>query len=73
MSIDSSQPNTPAKPRKYLKGPERIRVAADLRARYGAGATIKEIAEETGRPASTVRDLIDFIDPSARLGDTDRP
>lgn len=61
-SVHDTQPR-----RRYLKGGERIRVAADIKARYEAGATIRDIAEETGRPERTVGDLLDFIDPTARL------
>lgn len=34
---------------KRLTGEERQRVAADLRDRYDAGATIKQLCKETGR------------------------
>jgi hypothetical protein len=44
------------KPR--LAGAERVRMRADLRRKYVAGATIRGLAAETGRSYGTVRALL---------------
>ncbi|MGQ4353211.1 helix-turn-helix domain-containing protein [Streptomyces drozdowiczii] len=47
-------------PRTYLKGEARLAVAIDLKRRYEAGATIRDLAEQTGRSASAVSALLQF-------------
>lgn len=44
--------------RKLLPGPERDKVAADLKTRYEAGASIRALAEETGRSYGGVHRLL---------------
>ncbi|MEU3282927.1 helix-turn-helix domain-containing protein [Streptomyces antibioticus] len=44
--------------RKLLPGPERDKAAADLKARYEAGASIRAIAESTGRSYGGVHGLL---------------
>lgn len=44
--------------RRLASGPERDRVAAELKAKYEAGATIRALATETGRSYSGVHRLL---------------
>lgn len=43
---------------RYLKGEARLDVAIDLKRRYEAGATIRILSEQTGRPESTICALL---------------
>ncbi|MEV4438221.1 helix-turn-helix domain-containing protein [Streptomyces sp. NPDC049577] len=42
----------------HLRGEERARLAAELAARYTAGATMQQLAIETGRSYTLVRHLL---------------
>ncbi|MET7728758.1 helix-turn-helix domain-containing protein [Streptomyces mirabilis] len=44
--------------RKLLPGPERDKVAAELKAQYEAGISIRAIAESTGRSYGGVHGLL---------------
>ncbi|MET7489379.1 helix-turn-helix domain-containing protein [Streptomyces sp. NPDC005538] len=44
--------------RKLLPGPERDKVAADLKTRYEAGTSIRALAEATGRSYGGVHRLL---------------
>ncbi|MEV5887345.1 helix-turn-helix domain-containing protein [Streptomyces sp. NPDC052020] len=44
--------------RKLIPGPERDTVAAELKAKYETGASIRALAEETGRSYSSVHRLL---------------
>jgi hypothetical protein len=44
--------------RKLLPGPERDKLAAELKARYEAGTSIRAIAEGTGRSYGGVHQLL---------------
>lgn len=44
--------------RRLVPGPERDRVAAELKARYEAGASIRALAEEAGRSYGGVHHLL---------------
>ncbi|MFD4335865.1 helix-turn-helix domain-containing protein [Streptomyces anulatus] len=44
--------------RRLLPGPERDKVAAELKARYDAGASIRALAEDTGRSYGGVHRLL---------------
>ncbi|MFI9082211.1 helix-turn-helix domain-containing protein [Streptomyces sioyaensis] len=44
--------------RKLMPGPERDRIAAELKAKYEAGASIRALAEETGRSYGGVHRLL---------------
>ncbi|GAA3597951.1 helix-turn-helix domain-containing protein [Streptomyces osmaniensis] len=44
--------------RRLVSGPERNRVAAELKARYEAGASIRALAKEAGRSYSGVHHLL---------------
>ncbi|MGW1617475.1 helix-turn-helix domain-containing protein [Streptomyces sp. NPDC002285] len=48
---------TPA--RRLPPGPERDRLAADLRARYEDGKSIRNLAKETGRCYSNIHSLLE--------------
>ncbi|MFD9276959.1 helix-turn-helix domain-containing protein [Streptomyces mirabilis] len=54
--------------RKYLKGEARIQVAAALKKRYEEGATIRQIAKETGYTAGRVAGLLWFAGTRMRPG-----
>jgi hypothetical protein len=45
-------------PRRYLTGTARRELAAALRPRYEAGATIRDLANETGRSYGGIRLLL---------------
>lgn len=45
--------------RKLMPGPERDRVAAELKAKYEAGASIRALAVETARSYGGVHSLAD--------------
>ncbi|PVE04685.1 helix-turn-helix domain-containing protein [Streptomyces scopuliridis] len=63
---------TEPSPRKYLKGDERIKVAVDLKARYEAGSTIRQLAEETGYSHGAVCGLLHFVGTRMRPGAVDQ-
>lgn len=44
--------------RRLPPGPERDRLAADLKKKYDAGASIRALAEETGRSYGAVHRLL---------------
>ncbi|MFD4976267.1 helix-turn-helix domain-containing protein [Streptomyces sp. NPDC058424] len=44
--------------RRLRPGPERDRVAAELKAKYEAGATIRALADQTGRSYGGVHRLL---------------
>ncbi|MEI5100350.1 helix-turn-helix domain-containing protein [Streptomyces sp. PmtG] len=46
------------KPAPYLKGAERVSVAADLAADYLSGSTIRSVAARSGRSYGAVRALL---------------
>lgn len=43
---------------KHLRGKDRLAFARELKTRYQGGATIEELAEETGRSQSNIIDLL---------------
>ncbi|MEU1273052.1 helix-turn-helix domain-containing protein [Streptomyces sp. NPDC005799] len=51
-----------------LTGEARAKVAAELKPRYEAGATIKQLAEETGRSTAGVADLLRAAGTEMRPG-----
>ncbi|MGA5135482.1 helix-turn-helix domain-containing protein [Streptomyces olivoreticuli] len=52
--------------RKLMPGPERDKVAAELKARYDNGASVRAIAEATGRSrGGPQRQQTDAPDPGA--------
>lgn len=57
---------TEIKPRKHLRGEERLAVARKLKARYVAGASIRALAAETGLAADTVRKLLALVGTKIR-------
>lgn len=44
--------------RPYITGPDRAKFARSLAARYDAGASLRQLADDTGRGITTVRDLL---------------
>lgn len=42
----------------YLKGDARLKLAASLKTRYEAGATVRQLAAETGRSYGSVAELL---------------
>lgn len=44
--------------RHYLKGDARLKLAADLKQQYEAGATIRELAEDIGYSFGAVANLL---------------
>lgn len=62
-----------SRPRKYLKGEARIKVAVDLKMRYEEdGATIRQLAEETGYTEGRVAGLLWFAGTRMRPGAVSR-
>lgn len=57
-----------------LTGPERERTLADLKARYAAGASIRQLAADTGRSYTTIHHyLIEAGTVFRPRGGADRP
>lgn len=63
---------TDIRQRKYLRGEARLQLAKELKRRYNAGASVKELAEETGRSAYNVRDLLALARTRMRPGGSPR-
>ncbi|MFE3144736.1 helix-turn-helix domain-containing protein [Streptomyces scopuliridis] len=51
---------TEPSPRKYLKGNARHKVSVDLKVRYEDGASVRQLATETGYSRGAVSDLLLF-------------
>ncbi|MEV6833548.1 helix-turn-helix domain-containing protein [Streptomyces sp. NPDC051133] len=52
--------------RRYLTSGERHALAADLKTRYEAGASVRQLAEETGRSYGSVSGLLHLADTQMR-------
>lgn len=63
---------TPMATRKYLKGEARIQVAVALKKQYEEGATIRQIAKETGYTTGRVAGLLWFAGTRMRPSATQR-
>ncbi|MBX7551053.1 hypothetical protein K1Y78_24110 [Streptomyces sp. tea 10] len=55
-----------SRPPRLPPGPERDNVAADLKARYEAGTSLRAIAEATGRSYGAVHGLLGTVGVSQR-------
>lgn len=57
---------TDIKPRKHLRGEERLKVARKLKARYVAGASIRALSAETGMATDTIGKLLALVGTKIR-------
>ena len=59
--MTSDRPRAP-----YLKGDDRHALAADLKTQYEAGATIRQLADDTGRSYGSIAQLLRLADTEMR-------